>query len=271
VDVLTVTIAGAQPDAPRFYKLAPEEPIRPTGTITTGTIIPAVPTLIALLDLLIEHKPDNLLLIAHGEGTGLDIPLIGRSKEQFVSPNVDPLVESIHSSPSKDMAKKLGMTAAELTALIKRADSTRQLNLKRLEIRACNLGQFPKELDKLRRFFGAVSATAPTTFDVFGHVDPGSFVSVEEAWNRWREAHPAGVVEGEKGRRVGFEFYANDAAMQVESAAGVKGWVSTHFGKNTYASGAVAFHGLLKGAGPLVFPRDNAYRGLLHKEPPDRN
>src|SRR4051812_49334553 len=94
---------GGQPDAISYYQTTPSEPVQPAGLLPVGPILPlGAANLYKLLGGIANNAPKNVLVVSHGTGGGLNMPLV---------PN-----------PKGTMASTLGFTATQV--LTKHADGS---------------------------------------------------------------------------------------------------------------------------------------------------
>jgi hypothetical protein len=192
---------------------------------------------------------------------------------------LDSQAESLHMS--KDRLRRIASKRNQLAAR----------RLKRIEIRACNLGAFPEAMSSLREFFGVETLLAPKVTAMCGRLrmhileDPNQY-------QEWVHAHgEAGVenafaeMDSAAGRSFGEavcfrirETSPGSYLFELEGAArseeAVQSWVETYIMPGSSYSG----HGMLRVAAlwtfgrpglpqPYVLPGEQDYRNLIASEP----
>jgi hypothetical protein len=251
-------------DAAKYYVQVPVEPI-PAGLVSIKKAVLVQANLIALLQKVATTRPPNLLVVSHGEGSGISVRLAPKSESNLVSPHLETLVNS-DGKVTAELAKELDISFAHLGALQAAAKRVRGLQLGRVDFRACVLGEFTDTMELLRTFFGAGAVSAPKPLDEFGRVLPGTPTINPNAWAGWPHEHPFGKVEGDPPNRVGFETFNAESAMLIESKAGLRAWLAAKFPGSRYKQGRLYFHGLHSG-GNFVMPGEAGYRDMLGQVP----
>lgn len=248
-----------------YYRQVPAEPIPDGSFVTVTRARSEKPNMIALLQHIANAKPPNVVVVSHGEGTGISVTLTPTSETALVSPHLQTLVDN-KGKVSAELARELEISVKSLRALQDAARRVRALKLGRVDFRSCTLGEFSDTLELLRSFFGAGAVSAPKNLDEFGGVRPGAPTTGEDAWKKWRSDHPFGTVEGDPPHRVGFETYSARSAMQFESKPGLRSWLDRKFPGHRYKDGKVYYHGILVG-NDFVFPGDRGYLDQLGHAP----
>ncbi|NUT32091.1 MAG: hypothetical protein HOV79_03350 [Hamadaea sp.] len=249
----------------KYYGQVPVEPI-PDGTVVTVTRAVSVKAnMISLLRYIATARPANVVLVSHGEGSGISVTLTDKSQTALVSPHLQTLVDN-KGKVSAQLAQELEISERSLRALQDAAGRVRALHLGRVDFRSCTLGEFADTLELLRSFFGAGAVSAPKNLDEYGGTPPIGPKTTAESWTKWREDHPFGKVEGDPPNRVGFETSNAVSALQYESKAGLRGWLGRNFPGHRYREGKVYYHGILV-ADSIVLPGERAYLDHLGHAP----
>lgn len=247
-----------------YYKQVPEEPI-PDGSVKIKKVVfLPEPTVLAFLQFVVRTKPKSLVVVSHGEGSGIGLTLVPKTQNALVSPYLGYLLNS-GGRVSQKLADDLGISLANLRQLQEAATKVRALGLARLDFRACTLGEFPESLEQLRAFFGAGAVSAPKKLDAYGYVGVGTPTSDAKVWEDWKHEHPFARIDGEAPSRVAFEFF-DKPAMLVESKAALRKWIDRLFPGNRYRSGTVYFHGFII-ENKLLFPGEEGFRDQLGHAP----
>src|SRR5438034_116931 len=71
-----------QPDAGGYYRMFPGEPVRPSGLLQVSAIVPIKSiNVFKLLTAIAKKGSKNVLVVSHGFGGGLTIPLTAKAKK----------------------------------------------------------------------------------------------------------------------------------------------------------------------------------------------
>lgn len=255
------------PAAVAFYKdFAPEEPIAPSGVMKVATVhklTSAAGTAYQLLKAIlakVTKKNSEILIVTHGTDEGLMLPLTTGNSTYLER---DPIEIYLDTSISRaDKRKKLQVTEAQLKLLEGVVQKVQKLALKRVELRACHVGQNVKTLEALRDFFGAKAAGAPDLQDAYT-TTPRPFTGKSNSW--WTTNASANVETMSRGSRVGYTLFGvTDVSFRfqwaVDTVDAQKEWVATHFPLGKRVARPPSIHGMLDPGGTqLIFPGDADY------------
>jgi hypothetical protein len=102
----------------------------------------------------------------------------------------------------RGLARHLGVSLDRLRGLIDKMKRVRQRQLRRVEIRACNMGRDPEALEIVRSFFGAERCLAPRVTIFYVLVRP-NIIEDPDRFGRWVQANAGPVGGGVYGGRIG--------------------------------------------------------------------
>ncbi|WP_031500167.1 hypothetical protein [Bryobacter aggregatus] len=186
------------PFAPPWYASNPVEPISKSKQMNVKKVVLLEKmTLDSILDQIIAAKDREVLIVSHGDGNGLALPLregasSGAERDLMVALAADRnrniTIEggTTIRTPIRtnaDLATLTRMTEAQVAALRAKRTQVQEIQLKHLAIRACNMGISKDTMEAFLEFFGAQSLSAPTLFDSYGHFSP-AFVPDLDAWTK---------------------------------------------------------------------------------------
>jgi hypothetical protein len=258
--------ANQQPRASQYYQTFPSEPVQPSAFLQVDRVFPiASMNAFKLFTGIASRAPKSVLVVSHGFGGGLGIPLTSKPKPVLGEDEISRLNEYVNRSiTEREAATRLEVTTSDVSELGNAILRVRQLRLEKLVIRACLVGRV-ETLENLRRLFGSTTACAPDdVLDSFGRIDPGSPASPREL-AKFIES-TAVIVEGSAPNRFAWSVTISDEVkleVKTESRKGLTDWVARHFPKGKYpGTGPLAFHAQIV-ADRLVFPLDQEYRTHL--------
>ena len=261
---------GGQRYAIPYYQTIPSEPVQPAGFLPVGPIFPLGAANVYKLLAGIAHnvpKNGNVLIVSHGTGGGLNLPLTPNPKGEMARTLGVTATEVLNkyangSMTDKDAADQLDLLTDDAKQLKEVVLRVRQIGIDKLVIRACDVGRYLATLENLRRLFGASSACAPDVFDVFGHLDLGNPVADIETFTAFTKSDGV-IVDGSSPNRFAWSVSVGNLKVKAESQRAVMDWVSKHFPQGNFkGKGAFAYHGLSVG-NRLPFPKDPEYRTHL--------
>jgi len=257
------------PHAAPYFRMFPREPLARSGMAEVASSEAIRPWNLDTLLRAIAREPagSNIMIVSHGASGGLSIPL-GGSIGGLGRDTINALgqVERGEMNESDIPGIFSGMTPAAVRSLVARAQSVRRLRLGTVVIRACNVGAYPDILEALRGFFGATAVCAPTQFDFFGVVNPGTPTTDANTWNAWRHRHPRAVVSGASGNRFAFEIRNDHWVFAIaESWDGVRAWQGQNLPAGNYSEGRFYLHAIMNSA--IFFPMQPGYREHLRRQP----
>ena len=278
------------PFAPPWYQTSPAEPLGNGTSISVGDMtIQEDMTLESILDAVIgSKKATEILLVAHGDGSGLAIPLVAGGRGGAETRLLLPLLadhqeeeeESIGGakimSPiitDKAVADLTMLTEQQVKALRAKMNQVKSMKLKHVAFRACSMGiKKDPTMKAFRRFFGAESVSAPTEFDTYGNFSPSIGPDVE-GWARSKRKDGFHIsIDGDVafGTRFTDSPIKYDIVARAESKDVFGAWVKKHVADGAWGhSGGVTYHGMkaLHPAGPkspsVYFIRDDAFVSRL--------
>jgi hypothetical protein len=273
------------PHAPPWYATSPREPIstKEAISVTDVTLVEHL-TLESILDLILASKgATDLVIVCHGDGNGLALPLQKGSKAGAEIRVIFPMGADRPGLETADDGTKMATpvisdsSIAELTMLSElqvkafrmKMNQVRSMKLKHVAFRACSMGIKPDTMKAFRIFFGAASVSAPKEFDTYGTFSQG-IIDRKGALDEWVKAKQKGgfhiVMDGD----VAFGTKRSDSALvyNIVAAAASKAafntWVAKHIADGASKHNGVIFHGI-KALHPLpsepsvYFVRDAAF------------
>ena len=270
-------------NAQNFYRMFPAVSILPNPQVLRIQRVDRVssPSLDTLLQAIAGRRDREVVVVSHGNPTQLAIPVM-----QGISIGLDRnFIQAILGSDSDaSLAQRLGTNAQKISTLRNRIRQVQQLNISRLEFRACRVGQSRPTLEALKRLFGAGSACAPRAFDGYG-VLQGTWPTTDAAiLTTWQRNHTGYQSFGSSPNRF---FWINSGRVDppvishvfAESWSGVRAWAEAKFpsgANHRFRHGTFYYHiqtsmlptsSLVHGnrtfGNNFVFPNDPGYRQNL--------
>jgi hypothetical protein len=123
-----------------------------------------------------ETLPPNILIVCHGTSSGFHFPLTSDTSVQANTNHLQTL-EDRNRFDISEAATRIGISEAEVQRLRGKMLIIQQLEIERVDIRACNLGNIVSVLPHIQRFFNCGRVTAPIVADLFFSEVPINFVS----------------------------------------------------------------------------------------------
>jgi hypothetical protein len=251
------------PHAPLWYRSSPVEPIGGSSNITVKDVqILEKITLESILDTILANKgTTEILVVSHGSGSGLAIPIregstAGAERPVMVSLAADHPGEEVGFDGTKMKTPTISdKSVADLTmlpepqvkALRTKMNQVRSMKLKHLAFRACNMGINKDTMQAFRDFFGAASLSAPTQFDSYAKFAPGIHAGVED-WAKMKRKHGYHIsIDGD----VAFGIRSTETPIvytivaEAASKDAFKAWVKKHIVDGGWGSGGVVYHGMV--------------------------
>lgn len=218
------------PNASSYYTMFPSEPFSVSEWLAIRRIEPISPwhfpgLLTKVLQVGATDK--EILILSHRTSDGLDIPLVPNAKKT-ISAQYQQLNVLASSQPVKKKAEICKITEDEVTSICRQMESVRKLKLKKVEVRACNMGGSLLTLEAYQEFFGSGSVGAPDYLDFFGTVDPGTPTTNARDWSIWLAQHKNAQVFKMKSGRVAIHFFARKFNMLADSFVAVKEWIGAY-------------------------------------------
>lgn len=279
-----VAVAGKHGDnAENFYKMFPAESVLPNQQILKISRFVRIspPSLYGLLQAIIKRKDKEIVIVSHGSPTQLALPLMRGIK---IGIDLNFINAILGPDDNAKVAQRLKTNARNVSILRSRIKSVHKLRIKRLEFRACRIGQNKPTLEALKRLFGANLACAPRVFDGYGRIRGTQPTTDAAILIQWQATHPGYQTFGAPPNRF---YWVNDGSVDppkisdvfAESWKGVQSWIEAKFpsGKNhKFKKGTFYYHiqtTTLPTSSPIhghrtfdnnfVFPNDPGYRKNL--------
>jgi hypothetical protein len=277
------------PHAPPWYKSSPVEPIGNKSTISVKdvTLLEKI-TLEAVLDQIIASKgTTEVVLVSHGSGSGLALPLrdgstAGAEREVIFALSADRPGEDVGidgttkiKTPKiseKAVADLTRLAESQVTTLRTKMNQVRSMKLKHVAFRACNMGISPETMQAFRTFFGAASVSAPKEFDSYGKFSPSIGGDVE-AWAKAKRKN-AYQISIDDQVAFGTKNTENPLVYTIEARGASKdafrAWVRKHIVDGGWGPDGVIFHGVkalhpLSNSPSVYFVRDAEFiSGIVH-------
>jgi hypothetical protein len=251
----------------------PDEPVAPLGMMTVSSIqsLPDM-TVNELLRGILKSGAKQILLCCHGTRLGLSLPLIEGNPMVLLREFALDVLQEWTSGAIDDEAMQNGLRLTvgirDLETFRKRIDDVRRLAVSSLELRACNVGGNEGVMKKLRRFFGCMRLAAPTMFDGYARIDPGSPTTSAAALSTFFARNISRVSEGSAPHRFFVAAHANVPTSLrfnaiTESASAFQTFVKKRFPAPANAvGGSIPAHAMIPGDGNVrpIFPLDPEYR-----------
>ena len=275
------------PHAPLWYRTSPVEPVGNKSSVTVeGVALLEKITLEGILDAVLASKSDEIVVVCHGSGDGLAIPVLPGARSGSVQEvvqslaidqpgeeNVDGMKLKTPAISDAKAAQVAMLSEAQVKALRAKMNAVRAMKLKHVAFRACNMGIRTETMKAFRSFFGAASVSAPKEFDAYGDFSP----SIGEQLDDWvKSKRKAGFQISVEGS-VAFGTRATDNATVFDIVArattkdAFRAWVNKHVAEGAWGTKGVVFHGvkvlhpLGTNAASVLFVRDAGFvAGLVH-------
>lgn len=261
VDGTAFIAADAHPRAVDFYTTFPLEPILPDGHFRVKKAVPlSKMTMDSLLDAILKQKSTDVLIVSHGHGGGLSVPLAAGSEEILGIKAMDVFAGNL---PEDNL--KLGKSA--LRALQGKVARVRKMGLRLVVLRACIVGNYEDVLARLKAFFGCQAVDAPKALDGYGRINVGTPTTNPKVWEKWHLDHPGAKVEFAAPNRFAW-VDSSQALMEAaiaDSDKAVNEWVKKHLPGAVKKVGRVFPYHALSAGTKIVFPGDLDYRKNLNR------
>ena len=262
VEGIAFIAAGAHPRAADFYTTFPLEPILPKGHFRVRTSVAMTNvTIDGLLSAILKWKSKDVLIVSHGHGGGLTIPLVSGADEILGTKALQVFAREL---PEGNLKLRKGA----LDALKAKAAKVRMMGLRLLVLRACTVGRDSEVLAMLKAFFGCQVVDAPKALDGYGRLNVGTPTTDTKVWAKWLLAHTGATVEFQAPNRFAWidSFPVLMAAAMADSDKAINDWLNKHLpGAVKRVSRAFPYHALAAGT-KIVFPGDPSYRQNLNRK-----
>lgn len=260
------------PSAVTWYGEFPDEPIAPSGVMSIATVVPVkfktAHQLLQLIAANVKSTGEEVLIVTHATEFGLWLKWTATTTVHDDEGRVplldDDTIKVFLGKRKQDKLDALGISEAQLKALEKARDAVVKLKLKRIEFRACHLGEYTHVLELIRKFFGAKHCGAPKLQDAYSPT-PKLRPNSKSEWKKF----PKSNIEIFGGKRIAYRVFsfsntgtAFKYAWISESTDAQKEWNKKHFDKKVEKTKAI--HGLVEVSQTgLIFPHDADYRTNL--------
>jgi len=217
---------------------------------------------------------DDILIVGHGNKSGLKL-IIGEAHKR---PDDDVDLELLPlDAIRRNQAGQEDDATTETTLKLKPGgfaklrpliEKVQNLNLDRVDVRACNTGQDPIVMSALQQFFNCNIFCCPKLLDSYGVIGYQPFASDAAYFDKWVKEHDGAIVSGATPDRFAlFQDLSkgvNTAAI-AESAKGAKAWADAHLPPSTAFTGrnALSYHGLTDMRARMFFAGDAEFRAQL--------
>jgi hypothetical protein len=274
------------PHALPWYRSNPLEPIDGSSVIAVkDAMVTDVMTLEALLDAILANQgTTEILIVSHGSGAGLAIPVrpgarSGAEAQVILALAADRSREEVEYGTKiktpiksdKDVADLTMLTEDKVSTLRMKMNQVQKMNLKHAAFRACNMGINKDTMVAFRNFFGAASVSAPRLFDSYGKFAPAILGGLED----WAKAKRKKGYHISIDDDVAFGIKKTDNFIYTIEAAATskdafKDWVANHIADGAWGSEGVIYHGMVaEHAAPtepiVYFVQDTEFKNQLVK------
>lgn len=279
-----VVVAGQHGSiAANFYRMFPAESVLPNQDILQIRHVVRVsnPSLDTLLQEISRRHDQEIVVVSHGNPEQLAIPVMPGVR---VGLNIDFVDAILGPRSDQDLAEALHTNQRSVANLRAKIRAVQQLGLRRIEFRACQVGQSRPTLEALRRLFGAGTACGPRLFDGYGSISGTAPTTNAELLRRWQSNHLRHQIFGTSPNRF---FWVNDGSADppiishvfAESWIGVREWIEAKFpsgSSHNFQQGTFYYHiqvamlpdsrtvhGRRTFDSNFIFPNDTTYRQNL--------
>ncbi len=229
-----------------YYSRHPVEP--PPLTTPTFNVTDFAPasseqlTLEQVLDAIIAHSATDILIVSHGAGNGinLNVDIAPLLQDIIIEMNNELCGRAPQDLPYTPSGGRHSHLVHISSGLLGKVRQVRALNLNRVVIRACKVGNDRALLDTLASLLNCRSINAPLLKSVFAITQPARLsTSAFDTWMHARRTHRQ--VDGQPGSRVGFEIIVDDqhhtvvfnlrveAADETTGLATLRDWANRKF------------------------------------------
>ncbi|MFN0056988.1 MAG: hypothetical protein ACKVX7_00895 [Planctomycetota bacterium] len=253
----------------QYYRDFPQEPIKASGQFVQ--VRRALPTANDQLATLLrdiarsEKHGGDVVIVCHGTDLALQV------KAGPAGLGVDVMRLMIYAMDGRitdaDLARRLGFARpTEWLDLRKLIEAVWKLNLKRVDLRACEVGKNNATMYFLQRLFNCNVCCAPKGFDVFGTIQMGTRTVNERAWTEWQRQHPSALILGTGVDRFALQYQIG-VAVQIDAMAAsdqaARNWVARYLPPGNYRNGPIHYHALTPDKRTLIFAGEARYRDIL--------
>jgi hypothetical protein len=255
--------AGSFPSARPYFSHATTEKTKSSVLALTANEIYDVNRidLDKVLDKIIDRgsEADDVIIVCHGTEVGMSFRLKRGSGRVTAYTDALNLLSSGRSAAS--IAGQLNLSVSQTQSLQDRMRQVQRLNMSRVEIRGCNIGQYQSTMSAIRRFFGARTVGAPSVRNSYASI---RFATGASEANFARIERDNGQVFDVASGRVGYVIRMtahsayNIRSAYATSTAAIQEWQAAMFSFRDVQSGRFAIHGQFVSES-LTFPSEDAY------------
>jgi len=266
----------AQPRALPYYTQFPKEPIPESAggfvsidqTVEVGD--ETLTTLLGTITKNVSKKGQDVLCAMHGSPEGLRIEIINRvGLEAAAMRLMLAVLEGRQEDPwvFKELRLDDKTGPAKWKPIKELIQKVRALELNRLDLRACQVGNDADTMYYLQQFFNCKVCCAPKAWDVFGQIDFGAATRDTETWKKWKKEHPRSATYGDANGVFAYEYKITgnmiDVAAMAETDEAAQAWVKRNLPPGNYKNGPIFYHALTPDKQRLIFAGDERYRSYL--------
>jgi len=246
------------PYAKPYYETFKSEPVSPGVSISINKIVPMnIWHFPALLSAIQQNctKDKDLLIVGHGTTHGLSIPLVPNNKNKAQYQQLKALARE---DTTKNKAKICKISEQEVKLITTLRAKVMKLKLRRIEFRACEMGQLSLALSIYKEFLGASTVGAPDMLDYFGLIVPGKPTNDTKFWEKWLKTHPKSRIYKMKSGKVALHFILNISCL-AESEMAMKEWIKAYLPPMTGQVSTKKFPVHAFVGGEFIFPKESSY------------
>jgi hypothetical protein len=259
-----------------YYRQFPREPIKAAGQfVDVSSAVLIGDDLATIMREIVarEKRGGSVVIVSHGTELALQVKVgpragLGVDVMRLLVLAMEGRIADADMPLRLDFDKATG--AKDWRDLKKLIQDVWNLNLKRVDLRACQVGQERATMYFLQRLFNCDVCCAPKAWDVFGTINFGAPTTDEPTWNKWLKTHRQAVVQGSGTTRFAVQ-YEIGAAVKVDALAAsnqaAQAWVGQHLPRGSYSSGPIPYHALTPDKKSLIFAGDAGYRDQLVEMP----
>ena len=276
-------LKNVHPAAGPYYLQFPSEPIPRARSDDYLTVAPPVALTDNLATAVLAEiaakvpKKGSVLLVCHGTDKNIKLR-IGKGEDDVLQAEaLQVLRENVEKKlDDAEAARRLkfpGATAGDPTGVVRlnalKAAMARvqALELRRIDLRACNTGRNTDTLKRLQWFFNADLCCAPDSWDAFGPLPSPAYTRNPRDWRDFLKKHPANSMIDDGTRRYALGYTLGGRTMLSAMATdpeAVNPWAEKYLPPKLTSTGVAAgYYGLTRDMKHLIFPGEPEYRDRL--------
>lgn len=286
MSTVAFSVSSVHPSAAPYYRAFPSEPI--TGGagayLTVSKVVELsdnrIETLLQAIEANVKKK-GTAIVVSHGNDSGISFT-VGAGRGVRLEARVMQVLRGNLEGRLDDLetAKRLKFGTfnaadnptglVQLDALKKAMKPVRDLELSRIDLRACDTGKSTDTLRQLQFFFNADLCCAPDSADTFGPVPFADLTSSKAVWDAFMKKHPKAIVMDTGKERFALSYIVLGGQQRVmldaiaTSQSAIDVWVKTYLPPGSkYKGGPLHYHGLTKDLKTIIFAGESAYRDRL--------